>query len=136
MDVVEGFPGGIAEAPASGATLDMRQVVRVERRRAIRDPPVPECSAPELNQRVHEGNIAASQAVKSPRLNVRNSACQCTRTAAVPDWCEAWGTANALVPETGAVHRWVRLTTLGHVIHAVAVAVSSEPDNRRDKNDD
>src|SRR3954447_6498264 len=51
-----------------------------------------------------------------------NSACLCTRTAAVPAWCDAWGSANALVPETGAVHRWVRLTTLGHVIDARSTA--------------
>ena len=51
------------EAPASGATLDMRQIVRVERRMVIRDPTVPECSAPESNQGVHEGNTAAGQAM-------------------------------------------------------------------------
>src|SRR6476620_9225498 len=41
----------------------MRQIVRVERRMAIRDPTVPECSAPESNQGVHEGNTAAGQAM-------------------------------------------------------------------------
>ena len=75
MRVIEGFPVGVTKAPASGAAFDMRQVVRVERRRAIREPPVPKGSAPESNQSVHEGNIAAGLAIADPpRLNILNSA--------------------------------------------------------------